>query len=142
MAPEDKFSTRPGIDEVKQKFEEWRKTKKGRERIPERLCDAAVSLSNAYSINQIAREIRLSYSALKNRIIEKEEDPSIKNEDRIIERVAAPTFIELDFEQPAFVSECIVEMQDTSGAKMRMCFKGKTDFDLLELGKAFWRNGT
>jgi len=37
------------------------------------------------------------------------------------------------------VSECIVEMQDCSGAKMRMCFKGKTDFDFLELGKSFWR---
>ncbi len=48
-------------------------------------------------------------------------------------------FIEVNLEPPAAVSECIVEMQDILGAKMRMHFRGKTDFDLLELAKAFWR---
>jgi hypothetical protein len=39
--------------------------------------------------------------------------------------------------QPDFISECIVEMEDGGGSKMKMCFKGKTEFDLLELGKSF-----
>ena len=47
-------------------------------------------------------------------------------------------FIEVNLESPAAESECIVEMQDILGAKMRMHFRGKTDFDLLELAKAFW----
>jgi len=89
-------------------------------------------LSNEYSLSRITRELRLNYSALKNRIVEKDENTTIEDENRIIEKVSAPAFIELDFERSAFVSECIVEMQDTSGAKMRMCFKGKKDFDLLE----------
>lgn len=135
MTQENKFSPTLGLSEVKQQFEEWRNTKKGRERIPEKLWEAAVSLSKVHSISRISNALRLNYSALKNRIVEKDEDT-------IIEKVSAPAFIELDFERPAFVSECIVEMEDSSGAKMRMCFKGKTDFDLLELGKAFWRNGS
>lgn len=135
MTQENKFSPTLGLSEVKQQFEEWRNTKKGRERIPEKLWEAAVSLSKVHSISRISNALRLNYSALKNRIVEKDEDA-------IIEKVSAPAFIELDFERPAFVSECIVEMEDSSGAKMRMCFKGKTDFDLLELGKAFWRNGS
>lgn len=135
MTQENKFPPTLGLSEVKHQFEEWRKTKKGRERIPEKLWEAAVSLSKVHSISRISNVLRLNYSALKNRIVEKDEDA-------IIEKVSAPAFIELDFERPAFVSECIVEMEDSSGAKMRMCFKGKTDFDLLELGKAFWRNGT
>jgi len=47
-------------------------------------------------------------------------------------------FIEVNLGPPAAVSECIVEMQDILGAKMRMHFRGKTDFDLLQLAKAFW----
>jgi hypothetical protein len=39
------------------------------------------------------------------------------------------------------MSECIVEMEDGRGGKMRMRFYGKTDFDLLELGKVFWSKG-
>jgi len=53
--------------------------------------------------------------------------------------MSPPDLIELNLEPPAAVSECIVEMQDILGAKMRMHFRGKTDFDLLELAKAFWR---
>jgi hypothetical protein len=142
MTQGNKFSPRLGLDQVKQQFEEWRKIKKGRERIPEKLWDAAVSLSDEYPISRIARELRLNYSTLKSRIIEKEENTTIEDEFGIIKKVADPAFIELDFNRPAFVSGCVVEMQNSSGAKMRMCFKGKTDFDLLELGKAFWRNGT
>ncbi|MDD4273320.1 MAG: hypothetical protein PHG14_06280 [Desulfobacter postgatei] len=48
-------------------------------------------------------------------------------------------FMAFDFSSAcSSVSECVVEMEDGNGAKMRMCFKGKTDFDLLELGKSFW----
>jgi len=35
-------------------------------------------------------------------------------------------------------SECLVEMEDASGAKMRMQFKSGTDLDLLELSRIFW----
>ena len=64
-----------------------------------------------------------------------------KIKDISIQEVHPPSFVELNFEHSPLVSECIVEMEDRAGAKMRMCFKGKMDFDLLELGKAFWRKG-
>jgi hypothetical protein len=53
--------------------------------------------------------------------------------------MSPPGFIELNLEPPAAVSECIVEMQDSLGAKMCMHLRGKTDFGLRELAKAFWR---
>jgi hypothetical protein len=73
----------------------------------------------------------VDYSALKKRVPIKKKDSAAK--------MSPPGFIELNLEPPAAVSECIVEMQDILGAKMRMHFRGKTDFDLLELAKAFWR---
>ncbi|NOX32421.1 MAG: hypothetical protein GXP56_01600 [Deltaproteobacteria bacterium] len=39
---------------------------------------------------------------------------------------------------PEFIPECIVEMEDSGGSKMKMCFKNITGFHLLELGKSFW----
>ena len=123
------------LSEVKKKFELWRKTRTNRKPIPQELWDTAANLSEAYSINQISKALRLNYTALKNRVNKKEANQTC------IQKVQASSFVELNFEQSPLVSECIVEMQDCYGAKMRMSFKGKTDFDFLELGKAFWRKG-
>ena len=126
------YSTpRPTISEVKEQFKIWRRTRKSPRPIPEKLWVAAVSLTANHSISQISKELILDYTALKKRVPVKKKDSAAK--------MSPPGFIELNFEPPAAVSECIVEMQDILGAKMRMHFRGKTDFDLLELAKAFWR---
>jgi hypothetical protein len=51
-------------------------------------------------------------------------------------------FVRLDLGAPMTASECLVEMEAPNGAKMRMSFKGvPRDFDPVELGRAFWRQG-
>ena len=35
-----------------------------------------------------------------------------------------------------------VEMDNKDGSKMKWYFKGRTDLDFLELGKAFWSKGS
>ena len=122
---------RPAISEVKEQFKIWRRTRKSPRPIPEKLWAAAVSLTAKHSISQISKELVLDYTALKKRV-------AIKNKDGAAS-MNPPGFIEVNLEPPAAVSECIVEMQDIVGATMRMHFRGKTDFDLLELAKAFWR---
>jgi hypothetical protein len=123
------------LESVRYQFERWRKTKKSpREPIPEYLWEAASKLQNEYRISRISKALRLNHTDLKNRISgqkpnQKEEEPS------------SPLFVELDCVQPFTASECLIEMEDTSGSKMRMSFKGQADLDLLELGKAFWRKG-
>ena len=125
------YSTpRPAISEVKEQFKIWRKTRKSPRPIPEKLWAAAVSLTGKHSISKISKELVVDYSALKKRVPIKKKDSAAK--------MSPPGFIELNLEPPAAASECIVEMQDILGAKMRMHFRGKTDFDLLELAKAFW----
>ena len=121
------------LGEVKEQFKLWRKTRKSPKPIPRELWDAAAKLSETYSINQISKALCLNHTSLKERVH--------KIKDISIQEVHPPSFVELNFEHSPLVSECIVEMEDRAGAKMRMCFKGKMDFDLLELGKAFWRKG-
>jgi hypothetical protein len=126
------YSTpRPIISEVKEQFKIWRRTRKSPRPIPEQLWVAAVSLTANHFISQISKELVVDYSALKKRVLIKKKDSAAK--------MSPPGFIELNLEPPAAASECVVEMQDILGAKMRMHFRGKTDFDLLELAKAFWR---
>jgi hypothetical protein len=123
------------LDELSERIETWRQTRKKRRPMPEYLWQAAASLSKKLSIQQVSKALRLNYGALKKRV-----HPDAK--DLCAGKQAPATFIELGIsQQPAPISECIVEMQDSCGAKMRMHFRGKTDLDLLELGKAFWRKG-
>ena len=132
MAAENYSTPHPSLSEVKAQFKNWRRTRKSPRPIPEQLWQAAVSLTAKHSVSQISKELVLDYSALKKRVL-------IKNKDAA-DKLSPAGFIELNLEPPAAaVSECIVEMQDIGGAKMRMHFRGKTDFDLLELAKAFWR---
>jgi hypothetical protein len=119
-----------GLGEVKEQFKTWRKTRKSLRPIPENLWAAAVGLTAKHSISQISKELVLDYSTLKKRA-------AIKNKDAAVS-TNPPDFIEVNLEPPAAIAECIVEMQDIRGAKMRMHFRGKTDFDLLEFAKAFW----
>ena len=121
---------RQSLSEVKEQFKTWRKTRKSPRPIPEKLWAAAVSLTAKHSISQTSKELVLDYTALKRRVRVKKKDAAASTN--------PPGFIEVNLEPPAAVSECIVEMQDILGAKMRMHFRGKTDFDLLQLAKAFW----
>jgi len=131
MTQKNLSATSLTLRDVKDQFKLWRKTRKSRKPMPEELWDAAASLSESYSINQISKALHLNHTSLKERVN--------KIEERSIQEVHASSFVELNFEQSPPISECIIEMEDSSGAKMRMCFKGQTNFDLLELGRAFWR---
>jgi hypothetical protein len=44
----------------------------------------------------------------------------------------------LGIEKPSSMPECIVEMEDDSGAKMKIHLRGRMDLDLYELGRSFW----
>lgn len=133
MVQKNQTSSNPTLEEVQEKFKHWRRTRKSHRPIPKELWEAAVSLSADYSISQISKELILDYNALKRRVHTKKNDP--------VSKTQLSDFIELDFDKPAAVSQCIVEMNDRSGATMTMQWKGKADFDLLELVKIFWRKG-
>jgi len=124
---------KPTLENVRRKLEHWRETRKKRRPIPKELWDAAVALSKEHSINTVSKALHLNYTALKNRIHGIKSKKKPKNP-------PASAFVELDF--GVSTSECIVEMEKKGGAKMRMCFRGSTDFDPLTLSKAFWNSRT
>jgi hypothetical protein len=121
------------LEQLSEQIETWRQKRKKRRPMPEHLWQAAAILSKKLSIQQVSKALRLNYGALKKRVHPDERDFCVSKQE-------PAAFIELGLsQQPVPISECIVEMQDGCGAKMRMHFRGKTDLDFIELGKAFWR---
>ena len=122
------------LESVQYQFQTWRETKRRpREPIPEDLWAAAAKLKDQYPISQISRSLRLNHTDLKNRIL--------GNPKKMPDQVPSPVFVELNCLQPFSSSECIIEMEERCGSKMKMTFKGQASVDLLELGKAFWKKG-
>ena len=122
----------PTLDSIKQKFKIWRKTRVRGTRIPDELWQAAIKVyhSENLTLHKVARELRLNQTDFKKHI---------QKDLAVVKKSSPPTFIEMSYEaQPDLISECIVEIEDRGGSKMKMCFRGKTEFDILELGKSFW----
>lgn len=121
------------LDAVIQQFKTWRSNRVGRERIPISLWQAAVAivLAGGFSLNKVARELSVSHSDLKHKVY-KQSSCSIKP---VLE--PSPAFIEI--EPPSSFPECVIEMEDHSGTKMRMCFRGQADSGVIEFGKYFLR---
>lgn len=119
------------LENVTQDFLAWRETKIGRARIPESLWSAAADLHHSFglSVNKIAKSLRLNYSTLKTHVFQ-EQPSSIES----VEKPSA-TFIEVESVPP--YSDCIIEMEQPSGVKMRMCFRGRVDPAALKLGRYF-----
>ncbi len=123
------------LEEIREQFETWRKTREKRTTIPDVLWEAAISLCPRYSLCQISKALRLNYSDLKLRV---QASQSFLQSSPVIDSA----FIDLGLKNPIFPAECTIEMEDQNGAKMSMYFKGEAGLDLLELGKAFWSKGS
>ncbi len=122
----------PDLEETRNQLTYWRESKKSpREPIPEGLWEKVKDLAIKYSINEVSKNLRLNYTDIKKRIL--------GSNYKTVSRKKPASFIELPSEKLFTQSECIIEMEDKSGCKMKMCFRGETNLDLLELGKAFWR---
>ena len=115
---------------VKQQFKKWRDSRQHRGRIPDKLWEAAASLSGQHSIHYISKSLRVNHSVLKDRIAAR----SLSENTEI-----QTCFFELPPPQSPPTSECLVEMENIRGDKMRMHFSGEVSFDLLTLGQDFWR---
>ena len=123
--------TPPTLEQVREQFELWRQRREKRLAIPASLWQAAIHLCQDYSISKISSTLRLNYAVLKQRV-------HAYGTSHQVPCITAPSFIELDVSQSKSASECVVEMEDKGGARMKMYFKGEVGFDLLELGKSFW----
>jgi len=121
--------SQPTVEEVQQLFEQWRRTKRRRDRIPAALWEAAASLSGQHSTNKISKLLHLNHTALRDCIGAHKQGEEIQEK--------APAFIELEMIPSGAVNECTIEMERPDGGKMKICLKGSS-IDAAELSNTFW----
>ena len=108
------------------RFRNWRRTRKRGTRIPVPLWNLAVKLARAHGLAFTASILKLDYYALKKRV-----EPG---KDAV--RSAAPAFVELS--PLAASGECVIELEDGAGASMRVHLKGYDAPDLTALSRSFY----
>ena len=123
---------------VRRRFERWRATRTGLSRIPADLWLAAVNAANRYGLNPTAQALGLDYASLKKHVTAaacRSDRPASGGESG--DRTVA-TFVELAPPLSSGVTECILELENAGGAKMRIHLKGVAAPDLAALSRSFW----
>jgi hypothetical protein len=123
------------LERVRQQLQDWRAGRKLGEHIPAPLWAAAVGAAREQGLHRVAVELHLDYAGLKRRF---------EGDGAMTPRAAiAPRFVEL-FAPAASVTaateraECVVEMGNARGAKMRVELNGQGLAGLAGLCSAFW----
>ncbi len=119
------------LEALRRRFERWRRSRKARSRIPDGLWTSAVQAAGQYGLHRTIQALHLDDYALRKRV----EDAASDSEP---DREAPTTFLELPVPVSGGVSECIVELEDPGGAKMRLHLKGGAVPDVTALARSFW----
>ena len=114
------------LSRLGQRFAAWRKTRVSGERIPETLWNSAAKMAAEHGLNRTARVLKLDYYSLKKRL------------DGASELATSSTFVELPSSSLSFASECVIELEDAAGSRMRVHLKGQNLPDVLALSRSFW----
>jgi hypothetical protein len=145
------------LEALRRRFERSRRTRKPRTPIPDPLWAAAVKLVGRYGLCRIARTLRVDYYSLKKRVeaasAAEHGRPTPTNAlrrcpvgSRAVFAAGAEdgtraTFVELPPPAHTAFSECILELENREGAKMRVQLKGVAMPDLTALSRSFWDRG-
>ena len=116
------------LEEVRERFESWRESRKRGARIPADLWQAAVSLFPRYSVNRISRTLRLGYEDVRARVGGERE-----------EEAKDFRFWELRLsELQTQIGECRLRAEDGAGRKVELELKSIEAGQLLQLLGGLW----
>jgi len=138
------------LEGVRRRFEDWRRTRRGGSRIPDRLWASAAIVAGRYGISRTAHLLRVNYDALKKHIKPQtvgsvgalEEDAIERRRPSVDGVQSVPAFIELARPVQAGCYECTVDLEDVTGAKMRVQLKSSTMPDLAAMSRSFWNHSS
>jgi hypothetical protein len=123
------------MERVRQRFEEWRRTRPPGRRspIPASLGGAAIALARQHGVYATSRLLRLDYAALKRRV-------STAGDRTRPPAASHPTLIEL-MPAPGHGSPCLIEIESPCGGRMRVQVPQVTVPDLVALTCGVWSGG-
>ena len=133
------------LERAQRRFERWRQTRKIPSRIPERLWALAARIAGACGISRTAKTLRVNYRVLKQRVDHDVAARSRPEKSGAEQRWpsldgsgSVPAFLELAPPRPVGSCQCVLELEDHSGAKMRISLESTETPDLAALSRSFW----
>lgn len=120
------------LEGTRRRFECWRRTRRVGSRIPDSLWASAVKVAGTCGISRTASVLRVDYYSLKKRVDEEAAICSRGSEDGTM----AP-FLELAVPATAGTCECVLELEDVGGTRMRVHLQGVEAPDLAALTRSF-----
>ncbi len=138
------------LEEVRQQFEDWRRTRERRTWIPEPLWRAAAEVASVVGVYRAAKTLGINSGSLKKRVktdaarsdvADRQKRGLLFDAGTGASEAWAPTgatFLELP--PPAWTagSECILELEEVGGSRMRIHLKGPAVPDVVALSRSFW----
>jgi hypothetical protein len=117
------------LSDVKSQFDLWRQSRQRGARIPEALWQAAVEAAREYGVSKTAQALSLDYYKLKSRLRSGAEVSRP-------EPVRGQEFLEI----PLFASaaDCVLEMQDAEGVRLRVELRGSATAHCATLVQSLW----
>ena len=100
------------LESIRRRFEQWRQTCRAHTRIPDSLWSAAVKMAERSGTCRTAKALRLGYYSLKERV---EREAAAKA--GTPPAVNKATFLVLPLLSPTVAGECLLEWENTAGAK-------------------------
>jgi hypothetical protein len=132
------------LDQIERRFKQWRQTRRRGEHIPAPLWAAAVNLGRVYGTQRVAQALGIDPQRLMRRLAPTGPARRSGAASPVSPDAAAmhgPQFVEC-FAAPAAgtagAHECVVELQNVRGAKMRVELSGRALHSLAGLCSAFW----
>ena len=114
------------LNQAQKRFQQWRRTKKSKARIPQPLWDLAVKLVAAHGLHRTARTWKLDYYALKKRT-------EAVQGGREEARANGSAFLELP-PVLALGKECLIEFEDGTG-RLRVHLNGYDAGEIATVGR-------
>ncbi len=110
------------------RLQEWRGQRKVGERIPQPLWTLAVRLAKVHGVSRTVTALGLDYYSLKKRAESAATPP----------QSSGPAFVELTSPVMGVTKQCRLELDNGSGATMRVELVGYDAADLEALSRSFW----
>ena len=119
------------LSAVRRQFERWRKSRRRGTRIPEDLWQAAADVGRQVGVSKTAQVLGLDYYALRRRT------EMVLEARPVREAPPAGGFLEIPLCAPPS-PECVFEIEDARGARLRVELKGATSAHLETLARTIW----
>jgi Na+-transporting NADH:ubiquinone oxidoreductase subunit NqrF len=132
-------SYREDVEQLRRRFEEFRGTHAVRSRLPEELWAAAAELAQRDGITATARALDVDKPSLRKwtERLHPQRQPRPRKSPQKQRATAMPAFVELLASGSSTATSCLVEVESSRGAKLRLELKAIPTRELAELIRAF-----